>query len=330
MAEVSVVMSIYNDEEYLSDSIDSILNQSFTDFEFIIVVEFGSSAESVKLVEEYASKDKRVVPIFNDTKLGISASVNRGMRMAVGKYIARMDGDDISGINRLAYQKRFLDYYDNIGVLGTRHTVIDSPKWRVDFFADPNLNYSELLFFLPLRQPTIMIRKRILDEFNLYYNEQLLGVEDYDFFIRAGDCTELSNLMDDELFQYRRAAGNKSEIDREHDEAVRAELARSLYERKFGRQYLDDELKTLMFTTQFDNLDRNQFGNSMEKLNLLITEMYRINMERKIYDINCIEKTFCHRWLFAKHAMELRCKGSVPEYAKEVFRNGLFYRKWME
>lgn len=115
--EVSVIMPVHNGEYYLSRSIESILNQTFNNFEFIIINN-GSTDNSWKIIKKYALKDKRIY-LVNLPKKGIVKALNMGCRLARGKYIARMDCDDVSQKTRLKDQYDFLESHRQVGVVGS-------------------------------------------------------------------------------------------------------------------------------------------------------------------------------------------------------------------
>lgn len=116
---ISVVMSVYNGEKYLKDTIDSILNQTEDSFEYIIINDC-STDDSLNILREYEKLDDRIVIINNEKNLKLPASLNKGIRIAKGKYIARMDADDIAYSNRFSVQLKTLENnpeYDFIGSL---------------------------------------------------------------------------------------------------------------------------------------------------------------------------------------------------------------------
>ena len=124
MSTISVVMSTYRTEDYkyksfFNDSVESILNQTYTDFEFIIVIEFGCCISIIQAAKQYAQNDKRIKLIFNKQRLRLAESLNVGMRNAAGKYIARMDDDDIAMADRFAKQVAYMDAHPEIGICGT-------------------------------------------------------------------------------------------------------------------------------------------------------------------------------------------------------------------
>ena len=109
---ISVVMPVYNNEKYLDDSIRSILNQTYNNFEFIIIND-GSTDGSFTIINSYLRKDDRII-LINKENTGISQSLNEGIKISKGKYIARMDGDDISAPNRLFEQLNLMDHNSEI------------------------------------------------------------------------------------------------------------------------------------------------------------------------------------------------------------------------
>ena len=116
--KVTVLMSVYNGKKYLHESVGSILNQTFKDFEFVIIND-GSTDGTEKILEEYSRIDKRIVLIHNKENLGLTKSLNKGIKVARGEYIARMDMDDISASDRLKKEVEFLDHHQDYAVIGT-------------------------------------------------------------------------------------------------------------------------------------------------------------------------------------------------------------------
>ena len=122
--EISVIMSTYNREKWLPVAIDTILNQTFKDFEFIIIND-GSTDKTAEVLSNYQRMDKRIRVITNETNLGLIASLNKGLDVAKGKYIARMDDDDKSVLTRFQLQHDFMEKNPSITVTGTRTRAYD-------------------------------------------------------------------------------------------------------------------------------------------------------------------------------------------------------------
>ena len=133
---ISVVMSVYNGEKYLKRSIDSILNQTFKDFEFIIIND-GSTDKSLEIIKSY--DDDRIVLIDQENK-GLTKSLNIGIKTASGKYIARQDADDVSLPDRLKKQVDFLEVREDVVLLGCRaYEVIGEKRILSRYFEENEL-----------------------------------------------------------------------------------------------------------------------------------------------------------------------------------------------
>lgn len=329
MPEISVVMPVYNGEKYLREAIESTLNQTFEDFEFIIICEYGTSEESFHIVKEYAQKDNRICIIQNNKRLGISASLNIGMRKAKGKYIARMDGDDVNGIRRFEIQKLFMDLYPDIGICGIRHKVINSPKWLVDFNADPEQIKTDLIFFPSLRHPSIMYRHSVIKENDLYYDETLMGAEDYELYIRANKVTKITNILNDGLFYHRRTEENASLVYRERDDQIQEKLLHKQFLDEFGLDFTKEELKILSITSTFTGEKKTKYKEIISKLNLLMIKIYEKNEKLENLNSSNLWNTMCHRWQRVRYSLNVIYNYKIPSELLNKWKEGFFYQKWM-
>ncbi|MGM0407327.1 MAG: glycosyltransferase [Bacteroidota bacterium] len=182
--QISAVMSIYNEpEEWLKESIKSILNQTFTDFEFIIINDNPERQLNNTLLHEYQKKDSRIVIIKNETNIGLTKSLNKGLKRAKGKYIARMDGDDISRRNRFLTQFNFMENNPNIVVCGSWVQNIGNTKKKYrKHLKIKHLNiFNYFCIHSPFIHPTMFIRNDILKAHNITYNENFKRAQDYRF-----------------------------------------------------------------------------------------------------------------------------------------------------
>ncbi len=199
----SVVMSVNNEEKYVAEAIESILNQTFKNFEFIIIND-GSVDGTSQIIEKYAEKDSRIRVINHMEKKGIAKSLNDGIRIAQGKYIARMDADDVSLPERLEKQVKFMDKHSEIGALGTCYKEIDESSNALPRKQNP-VEWKDikkaLFFYNPVAHPTAMIRKSVLKKIG-YYDESFPTSQDYELFSRIAQVSELRNL--DEVLLIRR------------------------------------------------------------------------------------------------------------------------------
>lgn len=158
---VSVIMPVYNGADYLNDSISSVLNQTYTDFE-LIILDDNSSDSSLDIINSFAKKDDRIVVVKNNPNLGQSPSANKGYRLSKGTYVARMDQDDIMLPNRLADQVSFLDTHPDHFLVGGQVEIINQDGQVQGPKTFPTTHDEMLQAFgkyLPLCHPAIIVRK---------------------------------------------------------------------------------------------------------------------------------------------------------------------------
>lgn len=192
--KVSVLMSCYNASEHIRRSIDSILCQSFKEFEFIIIND-GSVDETARIINSY--KDPRIKFIDLLSNIGLVDALNLGLDVCKGKYIARMDADDISLTNRLAIQKKFLD--NNPDVIAAGSSIINFDKYgneiEVEFPLDHNSIALHLVTFeRTICHPAVMFRKDIVTKRGIKYNPEHILCEDYHFWYQLSKAGQLANI----------------------------------------------------------------------------------------------------------------------------------------
>jgi len=188
-------MSVYNDERYLCEAVESILNQTYSDFEFIIIDDASTDATTAILG---GFDDSRIIRSRNEENIGLTRSLNKGLAIARGEYIARMDADDISLPERLAKQVDFLDAHPEVGVLGTEVRVIDGSGNTCHIWRLPSkhaLIKWRLCFSDPIAHPTAMMRREALERVG-GYDADFVSAQDYDLWRRLSRVTQLSNLQE--------------------------------------------------------------------------------------------------------------------------------------
>ena len=174
--KISVVMPVYNAERFLSEAIESILNQTFKDFELIIIND-GSTDNSLEIIKKYKAQDERIVLISRENR-GLVYSLNEGIEKAEGKYIARMDADDISLENRFSKQFEVLEDNTDIDIVGCDYQLIDKNSNVVGKTIVPKTEKDILLtlcYSVPFAHPSVMIRKSIFQ----YHKYEESPAEDY-------------------------------------------------------------------------------------------------------------------------------------------------------
>jgi glycosyltransferase involved in cell wall biosynthesis len=198
MVSVSVIMPVYNAESFLHDSIYSILNQTMRDFEFIIIDD-ASSDRSVDIVK--GINDPRIKLIVKPVNSGYTDSLNMSLEIATGKYVARMDADDISEAQRLEKQVRFMDSNPEVAVCGTWTELIPS-KVIARYPTDHDSLKVALLEYCPMAHPSVMIRRNFLSTHGLTYDKAYEPSEDYDLWTKICGRGDLANIGET-LLKYR-------------------------------------------------------------------------------------------------------------------------------
>ncbi len=206
--KVSVIMSVYNGAEYLREAIDSILNQTFSDFEFLIVDDC-SNDNSPQILEEYVKKDNRVRIITNEFNLGLTKNLNTAIRQAKGEYIARFDCDDVSLPERFVEQVNYLNEHPRCGVVSMWADIIDGSGKHtrtIKYPTNDNDLRKALISYNPFFHPGIMLRREVFDTVG-FYDESWRFAQDYELYFRIAKKYELANIPKI-LLNYRETGGS--------------------------------------------------------------------------------------------------------------------------
>lgn len=201
--KISVVMASHNGERFIKEAIDSILAQTFSDFEFLIIDD-GSTDLTPVILDDYAQKDQRVKVITNSQCLGLTKSLNIALKQAKGEFIARMDDDDISFKNRLEKQLNFARKNPNVVLLGSFAFLIDE---KGEIIGEKKLAVTSekikkrLLFNNQIIHSLWFAKKDILIKEGLY-NEKFKKAQDYEFVLRLATKYKIANLPEN-LLKYR-------------------------------------------------------------------------------------------------------------------------------
>ena len=208
---LSVIMGVYNGQPFLSKAIESILNQTFTDFEFIICDDC-STDDSAKILREFAAKDSRIRLLQNKQNKGLAATLNNCLNIPRGTFIARMDCDDISLPERFAKQKEWLEKHEKVWAVGTSVEFIDDYGQVYGHTSNLVERFYELkdtVFGCVLIHPSVMMRADILRSVGGYsVNVLTTRAEDYDLWCKLCEKGgQLAN-MSEILLQYREDTSN--------------------------------------------------------------------------------------------------------------------------
>ena len=295
MVETSVIMATYKESiECLKQSIESIINQTYNDFEFIIILDNPDNKEHIAFINDYVCKDERIKFYINDKNMGLTNTLNRGLKLAEGKYICRMDADDISELYRMEHQKKYLEEND-FDLIGGISQMIDEDGNTIYSIKKVPTNFKKIKKCIKYNQvishPTWFGKKEVFDKLNGYRNMPLC--EDYDFTLRAilqgfkisnvnecvlkyrmsKDSISRSNLFEQYLFaryitrQY--SEGKVSEV-----EEAKAYVKKNLSD-KNAKRYLKGNER---FNNALNNLEEKQYIQFIANgIALLFTSKYYLD-----------------------------------------------------
>ena len=201
---ISVVLPVYNAEKYLEEAIISILTQTYKNYELIIIND-GSTDNSLGIIKKYEKSDKRIV-LINRKNKGLIASLNDGLKIAKGKYIARMDADDISLPQRFAKQIYLMEN-EGLDICGSHYLLIKEDGETKGLNLTPishNMCFLSLVSKVPFAHPSVMIRKKFLDNNSLLYGQTEYKIaEDLDLWMRMMEKGAIFGNVNSILFKYR-------------------------------------------------------------------------------------------------------------------------------
>jgi glycosyltransferase involved in cell wall biosynthesis len=329
--KISVLMPVYNAARFLNESIESILNQTFFDFEFIIIDD-GSTDDGLEIIKAF--EDPRIVFARNEKNLGISETLNKGIEMAKSSLIARMDADDISHPNRLQRQYDYMMENPDCALLSSWARVVSEDlkfvrleRYRSRFY------YFNLIFECWMYHPTIMFRKKEAEEVGMY---SMPFSEDFDLFWKMSRKFKIGNIPE-ALVDYRLTSTSLNTVLKkaEYDEANKRNVLRNI------RYYLGDNIVIPepvleCFRHNFD-LVLNDLDNFAACLLLLDKITKRVleepNPNRNEKDI--LDAAYCKRQFIVneisgrlpkqkKLQLLLHARGWQPLY--EILSNGVQWR----
>jgi glycosyltransferase involved in cell wall biosynthesis len=223
---VTVLLPVYNAEKFLSEAIDSILNQTYQNFEFLLIND-GSTDTSRAIILNYT--DSRIRYLENEKNIGLIHTLNRGMAEANGSYIARMDADDVSRADRLIKQVDFLESNPSYGMVGSWCSVINSSK-KIEYHTSHESLQFALLNYCCFVHPSVMLRKSVLTDNQFYFDSHFVHSEDYELWTRLLTKTKAANLPD-YLLSYRVHEHQISSIYREEQLAMFSNIIRNYLQR---------------------------------------------------------------------------------------------------
>lgn len=226
MPRVSILLPVYNGEKFLDEALTSLVQQSYTDFE-ILVIDDGSTDQSVNIIQRWQTADRRIRLIHNSTPHGLPYALNRGLREAIGEYIARADQDDVHRPGRLAAQINFLTNHPKIMLVGTAYQPFsaDGHKPPIIHPTDPPAIAWKMLTTSAFCHPSVMFRRRL---YTMIEGYPITGSEDFAYFSKIVRQWPTANLRQ-VFIDYREHGMNYSVTRR--DEMAKSVMA--TYQKNF-------------------------------------------------------------------------------------------------
>ena len=291
---VSIIMSVYNEERYLGQSLDSLLGQTLSDFE-IIIVDDCSGDGTVEKIESY--HDARIRLIRNEKNQGLTKNLNKALGYCRGKYIARMDGDDISLPGRLEKQVRYLETHPEIMLTGCQTRTFGEQKmvWRLK--ASPQQLRIMMLIRPVLAHPSFMMRGELIREYGFRYDESFRSAQDYDFAQRVSERFDIG-IVPEVLLRYR--THKKQVSSRSSTEQYgNADRVRRRQMEALGITELDEATQKA-YQSWVQEEHTGEIGRFL-KASELIGKICRANREKELYPERELERTLkkmLYTWLF--------------------------------
>lgn len=312
MPKVSVLMPVYNGEKYITQAIDSILSQSFHDFE-LLVINDGSTDRSAEIIGSY--NDKRLHYIANPTNLGLAGARNRAIEVSCGEYLAWLDCDDISLPDRLMEQVALLDAHPKIGLCGTWvRTMGLTPEhiWR--YPADPGVIRGRMLFDDPIATSSAMMRRSCLAAAELHFNPHFPPAEDYDLWERISRINEVCNIPK-VLTLYRIHPNQTSTIKHEQQQkAVWTIQLQLLQQLQIDPSTKDQALHLDIGASWHFKPDNER----LDATEAWLIKLADANIKSQVFPIDSLKRVLAERWFFANLAVVRVGQTNWKHYGKSI------------
>ncbi|MCI8857315.1 MAG: glycosyltransferase [Clostridiaceae bacterium] len=300
--QISVIMPVYNSAKHLSEAIDSVIQQTFTDWELLVLNEFGSDDGSVEIVQDYQKNDSRFQLVQNEERLGLAESLNKGFRMARGKYLARLDADDLAHPQRFEKQYHFMEEHPEIGICGSyQHHFGPGTDWVHKPPFRPQDMKASLLFNCNLCHSTLMLRRDTILENALFYDNRFLA-EDFELWTRAILVTEIANIPE-VLGEYRKDGCNITVTKKEGLKVESGQIVANTMKRTLD---IDLTERQMFFFQGWENSFLKAAGEVqhrkwLEEFETVLRKIYAQNEQRKVFDRQALLNLIAVEWRHAKN-----------------------------
>jgi glycosyltransferase involved in cell wall biosynthesis len=290
--KLSILMAVYNAEDYLSEAIESILHQSFVHFKFVIIDDC-STDKSCEIIEHYRKLDSRIFVHRNSKNQGLAKSLNIGLKFCTSDYVARMDADDVSEGNRLERQYEFLQKNADIDVCGTWITLVDKHNNNLGNWKTP-LNHRNIVnknFIAPaLAHPTVMWRtSKFINR--LLYNETYTHSEDYELWVRISSVVKFSNIGEF-LLKYRISTSGMTFDKKRSVEKKRSLLRIQNYISNLINLNLNQIERKYYYAINSNDRLKDIRAGDFKFILFLIKFYFKVTMHTKLFSLNFIAVLF--------------------------------------
>lgn len=308
MVKVSAILPLYNGRKYIEESIESIIGQTFEDWELIVVSEYENHDGSAEIVEQYARSDARVRLLQNTEKLGLARSLNVGIAAAKGQYIARVDADDPSYPERLEQQVAFMDANSDVFLCGTlTRSVLPTDSYILEVPCEGEELKAAMLFGCEISHCSVMFRRKEFLEKGYAYDPDMLA-EDYDLWTKIMFREKMVNLSA-VLVDHRWGFDNISLEKGERLHRNVSEISASVLQRNLGICVAEKDFPILASwrnqPREFARKNRSYF--LMRTFDLL-EQIEMKNEERKLIENGALKKILWKRWNWACETCGLNFK----------------------
>lgn len=300
--QVSIIMPVYNGSMFLKSAIESILQQTYICFELVIIND-GSTDESESIIHSFS--DQRILYIHHKNNMGLVAALNSGISAASGKYIARMDQDDLSLPDRIGAQFEFMEQHDKVVLLGTQLQVLWDNKISHMYKKNDELKTS-LLVGSSFAHPTVMMRASTIEEHNIRYEEAYLHAEDYGFWSQISQYGEVHNLNQVGLL-YRKHSNQYTRVFTEQMKKATRRIRKD-YTVRLGLTLTDVEFSLLNSIAEKTYLEEESFDikEAANLLNMLVYNLPNLGLNKK-----SVEKVIYSLWLQLCGELQKKSKYSM-------------------
>lgn len=284
---VSVILPVYNSEEYIFDAVSSITNQSYQNLEILVIVN-GTTDNSIAEINKIIDSRIRIIEITES--IGLIKALNIGISESKGSYIARMDADDISEPTRLQKQLNFLENNKDYGVCSSWFKTFGGTNSIVKYKSEDHSIKLSLFHECHICHPSVLIRKSILDKYKIQYSIDFPHSEDYALWVELSEKTKFYTFPEI-LLRYRDHESNISKIESEKQKFLSIDV-KKYYFSKLGTAVNDQEVKIY---TKFAYADFSLAIDEIFIIDSLIRRMFE-NLNKKIVSKQNLENYISSKW----------------------------------